>query len=204
MVQETVSIGPCYSLAEAMMIRSLLGARGIEAIIPGLGSGSSIVAHASGFTSKVLVLREHAEEATALITSLREGHPGDGDGEHAEADLTHDASDGAELQAEPASELALEALRARQRRVVRTVVAGLILPLGGAHLANGAYGRTLLLAALQVLACWSLVHGHKSSLFLCILVLTVDLIGGVLVARAFTPAPNRTELPDARIVPRKR
>lgn len=184
MAFDTVSVGRCYSMAEAMMIRSLLGARGIEAIIPGMGVGSPALAATSGFSSHVLVLREHAEEAAALLVELREGQgelaegqaPGDEDGDEQAAQAPSP-----ELSAALAAPDALE-LAARRRRVAATIGIGLFLPFGAGHLLNGAPLRALGLALVQLLAVRALATGHPLAGLVVAGVLLTDLIGGSLLA----------------------
>lgn len=192
MAFDTVSVGRCYSMAEAMMIRSLLGARGIEAIIPGMGAGSPALAATSGFSSHVLVLREHAEEAAALLVELREGQGEDllAEGEE------RDPEGGAPLPEEPAALVAPDSLElaARRRRVAATIGIGLFLPFGAGHLLNGAPLRALGLALVQLLALRSLATGHPLAGLVIGAVLLTDLIGGSMLAW------RRPALPVARTV----
>lgn len=190
MAFDTVSVGRCYSMAEAMMIRSLLGARGIEAIIPGLGLGA--LAATTGFSSQVLVPREHAEEAAALLVELREGQSEsalaeaqegepslaetqEGDSSLAEEDQATEASS-ALTTADPLEQAA------RRRRVAATLGIGLFLPFGTGHLLNGAPLRALGLALVQMLALRSLATGNPLAGLVIGAVLLTDLIGGSMLA----------------------
>lgn len=182
---DTVSVGQCYSMSEAMMIRSLLGARGIEAIIPGLGFGSSILAATSGFSSHVLVVRDRAEEAAALLVELREGQSeealAEGEGQEGALDDSAEAPEPSEPPVALAMPDPLE-LAARRRRVVATIGLGLFLPFGSGHLLNGAPLRALGLALVQLMALRVLVAGSPAAALVMVAVLMTDLIGGSMLA----------------------
>lgn len=202
MAFDTVSVGRCYSMAEAMMIRSLLGARGIEAIIPGMGAGAPALAATSGFSSHVLVLREHAEEAAALLVELREGQDDSSLAEAQEGESPLAGEDGGELAPDEAADEASSALTtsdpleqaARRRRVAATIGIGLFLPFGAGHLLNGAPLRALGLALVQMLALRSLVAGNPLAGLVVGAVLLTDLIGGSMLAW------QRRILPVARTI----
>ena len=200
MSAQTVSVGHCYSIVEATMIRSLLGARGIEAIIPGLGSGSFTLAYTSAFTSQVLVSREHAEEASALILQLREGQSEDELQVDAREEALEAAQQAAAAEEPPAEalaapqedtaeereaqdEVALAAMGARRRQIAVTLVAATLVPFGLGHAVNRAFGRALMLAGLQVLGLWYVMAGHRVGLVLSFLALLADLFGGAMLAR---------------------
>jgi hypothetical protein len=71
--QRTVRVATCHDPAEATIIRMVLLAHGIEAIIPGEGTASLVGITAAGFRAYVYVAADHAAEALALITDMRDG-----------------------------------------------------------------------------------------------------------------------------------
>lgn len=203
MAFDTVSVGRCYSMAEAMMIRSLLGARGIEAIIPGLGLGA--LAATTGFSSQVLVPREHAEEAAALLVELREGQSESAlaEAQEGEPSLAEtQEGDSSLAEEDEATEEVSSALTApdpleqaaRRRRVAATIGICLCLPLGAGHLLNGAPLRALGLALVQLLALRSLATGHPLAGLVFGAAQLTDLIGGSMLAW------RRPSLPVARTI----
>src|SRR5207253_905662 len=75
--QRTVRVATCNDQAESALIRAVLSAHGIEAIIPGdavphMGLGGV------AFQSVVFVREDQAEDAAALIADMREGRAVEG------------------------------------------------------------------------------------------------------------------------------
>ncbi|MBE7447602.1 MAG: DUF2007 domain-containing protein [Kofleriaceae bacterium] len=201
--QRTVRVATCHDPAEATMIRTVLSAHGIDAMIPGEASASLGTA-AVGFITHVFVDAEDAEDAAALIHELREGPaPGAGDADDGTAD--GDGADGP-----PAEEGAADAdgagaavalVAGRRVSLVAVVVLAMTPGFGTAHMATGAWKRGLALAAVELVGVRHAVSGNRLGVLLIVLAVVADLIGGVVRVRA-RRRREAPALPEARIVPR--
>lgn len=208
MSAQTVSVGYCYSIAEAMMIRSFLEARGIIAIIPGMGAVSAL-AYTSGFASQVLVDRDHAEDAVALIRQLREGASAEdevalaegearGDGATEGEDDGEGEGEGEDEDEDPAVVYDVEQRVARRRRIAITACAATMVTLGMGHMVNRAYLRGVFFAGLEVLGLYLVALGVAAGKFVLIGAIATDLAGGLALATSGAPRV-RAALPVARV-----
>lgn len=182
-------MGDCYGMGDALLIRSVLAAHGIEAIIPGLSSGTG--AYTSGYSSQILVDERVAEEAKALIAQALAGSAEDPAGEEDEGD-----------PADPEAHAADDDGRPPQRSWwrVQTAAMAFAFPFGTAHLINRAYGRAILLAGAQTLALMYLFAGSTAGALAVITVPFVDAIGSASLAKRRVAAKASTKVPAARVV----
>ena len=197
----TVSVASCHSPSEAMMIKAVLAARGINAIIPGASSASMTTA-ATGFSSRVLVDEEEAEEATALIEELRNSEgledEEEGEDEKGAAGEGGEPGDGGAalwIDGEMASTV-------RRKKLIASVACSLIATFGAAHFLNRAWGRGLALAGLEILGFQYLVAGHTFGGLMVVTAIVLDLVGGVLLTRRRYRLARQPNLPGARILPK--
>jgi Putative prokaryotic signal transducing protein len=195
----TVSVASCHSPAEAMMIRAVLSARGIDAIIPGANSASLATA-AVGFSSRVLVDSEVAEEAAALIAELRSAAvvetEGAADGEEHEDD--GDSGEHREAWA-PGGELATSV---RRRRLIASLCVSLVITFGAGHFLNRSWGRGLVLAGLEVLGFLYLFDGQRFGVLFIVSAMALDAIGSCILTGKQHPVTRRLPLPSAKLLPR--
>jgi hypothetical protein len=191
MTAKMVSVGECFGMGDAMLIRSALSAHDIEAVIPGLSSGTA--AYTSGFTSKILVDAEHAEEATALIAELRSGAS-----QAIDAD-DDEGGDGADARQDRAAMDDAAPMMQRRRWAVVTVLAALSVPLGAGHLVNRAFGRALLLGGAQVLAVSYMSAGHRVAAAMVAAVVALDILGALALVRKRFASSVRAPLPTASV-----
>ncbi len=204
--QRTVRVATCHDPAEATMIRTVLSAHGIDAMIPGEASASLGTA-AVGFITHVFVDAEDAEDAAALIHELREGPapgadgPGDADDGTADGDGAEGptAEEGAADADGDGAEVALVA--GRRVPLVAVVVLAMTPGFGAAHMATGAWKRGLALAAVELVGARHAVAGDRLGVVLIVLAVVADPIGGVVRVRA-RRRREAPALPEARIVPR--
>jgi hypothetical protein len=204
MASRNISVGVCYGMAEALMIQAVLKARGIEAFIPGLGSGA--LAYTSGFTSEILVDAELAEEAASLIAELRTeqassgDEEGEGDGEgDGEGEGGADGEDSVSTRVARAKDEELATPSRRWRAA--TIIVSLSLTFGMGHLLNRAWGRGMMLAGLEVLGIRYLVMAQEPHVGagLILTAVVLDVIGGFMLARRGRPGTPRIAMPEARL-----
>jgi hypothetical protein len=189
--QRTVRVATCHDPAEAMMIRSVLEAHGIDAMIPGEGA-PSVATAAVGFRTHVFVDREDAEEAAALINELREGGTHEADGADSADD--DDGEDGDDEHALATSDVAVAV--DRRKRLGATVLLALVISFGTAHMSTGAWKRGFALAALEIVGVRHLAAGHRWALALVLGAVLVDLVGAIIRVRKRVAPSN---LPTARV-----
>ncbi len=198
----TVVIASCHSPAEAMMIKAVLSARGIEAIIPGAAS-SSMTSAAVGFSSRVLVDSEVAEEAAALIAELRSAPLEEeaGEGEGGDDGDEDDKDDERREEWAPGGELATSV---RRRQLIATLCLSVAVTFGTGHLLNRAWGRALVLAGAEVLGLLYLVEGQRLGLVFVLGAMALDLLGSVILVNRRYPAKRQLPLPSAKLLPKSR
>ena len=193
MGERTVSVGECFGMGEAMMIEATLKARGIHAIIPGLSSGTT--AYYSGFTSKILVNEDQAEEARAIVVELRES-------QQASSDADGSADDEAEEEAGPArhaADVRRSSTDVRRWRFV-TMLVSLTITFGLGHLVNRAWLRGMMIAGVEALGFYYRSYGQsKVASTLIISAIAYDVIGGFLIARGGRPTSPKAQLPRATL-----
>jgi Putative prokaryotic signal transducing protein len=186
MPSRTVAVTTCHSPAEAMMIQAVLSAHGIASVIPG-ASAASVTAAAVGFSSRVLVDAEVADEASALISELR------GSGTEGQTPDLDDVADEGPSD-EPEVGLALT----RRHRVGVTVCLSLMLTFGAGHLFHRAVGRGMVIAGLEAMGIRYLMAGHRLGSMLVVGAVLLDLLGSVVLAGR--DVVRRRSLPPARLL----
>jgi hypothetical protein len=182
--QRTVRVATCNDQAESALIRAVLSAHGIEAIIPGdavphMGLGGV------AFQTVVFVREDQAEEATALIAEMREG------GE-VEADDPDEPED--DEQSLATTDVAV--VVNRRARTVLTLMLALMLTFGTGHMSTGAWKRGIALAAVEAVGIQHLAAGHRWGIALVLGAVLADLVGS-LVRVQKRGAPSN--LPTARV-----
>ena len=138
--QRTVRVATCHDPAEATVIRSVLEAHGIDAIIPGEQSaslGTAVV----GFRTHVFVDAGDAETATELIAQLR-----DGGGQMDSEDEDEDERDDEGALATTDVAVTVD----RRVRMGATVLLALVITFGTAHMSTGAWKRGVAFAAIEL------------------------------------------------------
>ncbi len=182
--QRTVRVATCHDPAEATVIRAVLSAHGIEAMIPGEGA-HSVGTAAVGFVTHVFVDAGDAEDAAALIAGMRDDTPaGDAD---AGADDDDGPWDGT---------VDVAVVVDRRKRLGAAVLLSLAPTFGTGHMSTGAWKRGIGLAAVEFVGIRHAVAGNKLGLVLVVAAVLVDLIGAVVrVRRRGAPA----SLPAARL-----
>lgn len=173
--QRTVRVATCNDPAETALIRSVLSAHGIEAIIPGEATPTMSMGIAA-FRSAVFVLEEHAEEATELIAGLREGIP-----EMADEDEDDDAFAGDDALATKEPDVAV--VVDRRVRMGATVLLALVVTFGTAHMSTGAWKRGFALAAVEVVGIRHLAAGHRWGILLVLGAVLADIAGAIVRVR---------------------
>lgn len=172
--QRTVRVATCHDPAEATVIRSVLAAHGIDAIIPGEGA-PSVGTAAVGFRTHVFVDSEDVEEANALIARIREGGPDAAEDDEDEDDDEDDA-------ALARNDVAL--IVERRKRLGATVLLALVLTFGTGHMSTGAWKRGIALAALEIVGMRYAAAGNRWGVALIAAAVLVDLVGSVVRVRA--------------------
>lgn len=193
----TVSVASCYDPTEAMMIRAVLKARGIEAVIPGADS-ATMTTGTVGFSSRVLVDEEVAQEAAELIAELRStsvANEGENEGEEGKDD-----PEGGESEGSSADDVVLAG--ESRRRSLGSLWLSMSVTFGTGHLLQRAYGRALLLAGLEVLGIRYVVAGQRLGWLMIVGAITLDAIGGMVVAHRRHAGVRRSPLPNAKLLPR--
>jgi hypothetical protein len=182
---QTVRVATCHDQAEATLIRAILSAHGIVAMIPGGGASAGVAA--VGFMTHVFVDREDAEEAAELIAEMRaapvEGTPEDED----------DADDEREAAGKVTLGVALE----RRTRIPALVVLSVMIGFGTAHMVTGAWKRGLGLAALEIVGIRMLWDGSRFGAAVVVAAVLLDLTGSIV--RAYRRASPSSRLPVARL-----
>lgn len=174
------------------MIRSMLSAHGIEAMIPGGGAQAGVAA--VGFVTHVFVDPEDAEQAAALIAELRtSGPPGEDDDE--------DAAPGDDEEVAPAAEL--NVTLERRTRGGAVVLLAVMIQFGTGHMSTGAWKRGFALAALEIFGIRMLWTGERFGTVIVVGAVVLDLVGAVI--RTYRRASPASRLPVARLAaPRPR
>jgi hypothetical protein len=186
--QRTVRVATCHDPAEATVIRSVLAAHGIDAIIPGEGA-HSVGTAAVGFRTHVFVDAEDVEEATALITEIREG------GAEGATDEEDDDEDDAVGLARNDVAVTVD----RRKRMGATVLLALVITFGTGHMSTGAWKRGIALAAVEIAGLRYAAAGQRWGVALIAAAVLVDLVGSVFRVRAHG-APAK--LPTAMVARR--
>lgn len=180
------------------MIQSVLTAHGIDSIIPG-ASSASLTTAAVGFSSRVLVDIEVAEEAAALIAELR--RPTAQDGSDDEDEEEDDEDD--DLQVIDAG--APRDAAAYRRMMAATLCASVLAPMAAGHLMHRAYGRAMVLTGMIAVGVMYIPISPILGTSVLVAAKAVDAIGAVmLLRRRFWRAHRQAELPLARTVSRTR
>lgn len=181
--QRTVRVATCHDQAESALIRAVLSAHGIEVIIPGdavptMGLGGV------AFRTAVFVREDQAEEATALITEMREGTPVEGGTEDGDDGDAVDGDDDVESVDEHG--LATPDVRVvvqRRARMGVTMLLALVITFGTGHMSTGAWKRGVVLAAVEIIGIQHLAAGHRWGVVLVVLAVVADLFGALLRIR---------------------
>ncbi len=188
--QRTVRVATCHDPAEATVIRSVLEAHGIDAIIPGEQSaslGTAVV----GFRTHVFVDAGDAETATELIAQLR-----DGGGQMDSEDEDEDERDDEGALATTDVAVTVD----RRVRMGATVLLALVITFGTAHMSTGAWKRGVAFAAIELVGILRVAAGDRWGAGLVAAAILADLVGAVLRVHA-RGAPAK--LPTATLVPRR-
>jgi hypothetical protein len=182
---KTVQVATCHDPGEATLIRTVLSAHGIAAIIPEGASSAGVMA--VGFRTHVFVDADDAEEATALIAEMRAAPSAD------EPDEADDEPDERAPAGQPELNVAID----RRKRVGALVLVAVGLQFGTAHLFSGAWKRGLALAALEIYGIRTLWHGHRWGAAVVVAAVLMDLVGSIV--RAYQRASPSSRLPVARL-----
>jgi len=174
-MKNRVKIGTCSGPAEAAFVRSVFDAHELPVIINGEMHASAMGGLAGFVPLNILVDEDDAEDAMALLRDIRQGEhavsEGDAphDGEHAasEGEAPEDPdrderADAAGVWDSPADAVASRPPPAasaftpttgfdnRRRRTGAVLLLAVVLGFGSAHMATGAWGRGIAIAALNV------------------------------------------------------
>jgi hypothetical protein len=184
--------------AESALIRSILGAHGIKAVVSGEQHASMLGGLAGPMISlDVWVDREDGERAVALIRQLRDGTPAPGeDDDDDDEDLTdvdqpdppashldaHDADLADEDSDEPDRPVQHWGIESRRRTGVVLLLACCVT-FGTAHLYTRAWMRGIALAAIEIVGLRQMgPHAAIGAAMVAGAVLT-DLIGAMIRVR---------------------
>jgi hypothetical protein len=193
--QRTVRVATCYDQAESALIRAVLSAHGIVAIIPGDGvphMGLGGVA----FHTAVFVREDQADQATALITEMREGRSDEDAGEDDAADDADNADDADDADEQSLATSDVAVVVKRRARMVVTLMLALMLTFGTGHMSTGAWKRGIALGAVEAVGIQHLAAGHRWGIVLVLGAVLVDLVGALARVRKLG-APST--LPTARV-----
>lgn len=166
------------------MIRSMLSAHGIEAMIPGGGAQAGVAA--VGFVTHVFVDPEDAEQAAALIAEMR-------------ATAAPAADDDDDDDAAPASAADLNTTLERRTRGGAVVLLAVMIQFGTGHMSTGAWKRGFALAALEIFGIRMLWTGNRLGTVVVVGAVVLDLVGAVI--RTYRRASPASRLPVARLSP---
>jgi hypothetical protein len=190
-MSDLIQVGTAGTPVEGAMMREYLGSHGIDCLVQGEHHRSMISAIGAFIELRLLVPRERAEEASALLRDFSAGNATkEEDQEGAAEDGEDDWRDRAETRR-----------KVRGARMLSLFVPGL----GLGHFAVGAWARGLLLAAAWPVAFWLSRRAGAQVFGLIALSTLFDFIATPLaasdVARRRRPAAT---LPPARARPRVR
>ncbi|MEO7730452.1 MAG: DUF2007 domain-containing protein [Kofleriaceae bacterium] len=181
-MKNRVKIGTCSGPAEAAFVRSVFDAHELPVVINGEMHASALGGLGGFIRLDILVDREDAEQATALLRDVRAGEhavaedsePPDAadaqrDGrpdeptsdDHADAAGVWDAQPrpGASDAPPPATTTAFDT---RRRGTGAVLLLSVIPGFGAAHMSTGAWGRGIAIAALNVVAFVYLLSGQAA------------------------------------------
>jgi len=156
-----VKIGTCSGPAEAAFVRSVFDAHELPVVINGEMHASAMGGLGGFIRLDIFVDREDAEDAVALLRDIRAGdhavsegdelpdYPG-GD-ERADADGVWDAKhETGASEAPPAEPAPTTGFDTRRRSTGAVLLLSVIPGFGAAHMSTGAWGRGVLIAALNM------------------------------------------------------
>jgi hypothetical protein len=203
--REKVRIATCRDGAEAALVRSLLGAHGIHAVVSGEHHASMLGGLAGPLIAlDVWVDREDAEQADALIRSLRDGTEADADDPEDDAAATGaaivdlDACD-ADLTRDDRDEIAAGAphwgLELRKRTGVALLLS-VFITFGTGHMYARAWLWGFALAAIEIVGFTQARDDRVLGASLVALAVLVDAIGATVRVRR---AVREQQLPRARL-----
>jgi hypothetical protein len=181
-MKHRVKIGTCSGPAEAAFVRSVFNAHELPVVING-EMHASVMGGLGGFIRlDILVDRDDAEDASALLRDIRAGEPAvpagapDGDGAVSGGDeLPDDPGGDARADAEgvweakhETSEVPLVAsalttttgFDTRRRRTGAVLLLSVLPGFGAAHMSTGAWGRGVAIAVINVVGIAYAVSGH--------------------------------------------
>jgi hypothetical protein len=187
-MKNRAKIGTCSGPAEAAFVRSVFDAHQLPVVINGEMHASAMGGLGGFIRLDILVDREDAEDAAALLRDIRAGDhavsegdelPGGGraaaagdellDGadsdERADADGVWDvkhevaASDTSPATAAPRTTTGFDT---RRRRTGAVLLLSVIPGFGAAHMSTGAWGRGIAIAVLNVVGIAYAVTSHRS------------------------------------------
>jgi len=172
-MKNRVNIGTCSGPAEAAFVRSVFDAHELPVVINGEMHASAMGGLAGFVRLYILVDREDAEDAVALLRDIRAGDhavsegdelPDDpGGDERADADgvwdAKHETGASETLPAAPAS-TTTTGFDTRRRRTGAVLLLSVIPGFGAAHMSTGAWGRGVVIAVLNVVGIAYAVNGH--------------------------------------------
>ncbi|MCA9674383.1 MAG: DUF2007 domain-containing protein [Kofleriaceae bacterium] len=202
MAESRIRIATCHNPADAALVRSMLSAHGIAAVVSGENHAGLLGGLAGGFISMdVWVDTEDAEQAAALIRDLREGV----DDELAEDELVdEDTAEDAALHAGTAGAVVWSADDPRvalekRRRTGAAVLLACCVTFGTAHMYTRAWLRGITLAALELVAIGEIQRSSWLGWPLFALAIATDLVGAVWRVRVEPAATG--QVPTARLLP---
>jgi hypothetical protein len=146
------------------------------------------------------------EEAAALLRDLRERDEHDSDPEHAHGDGSGegdadtggpetDAADPADPADDDTSTASVQQRIDRRRRAGAALLLGCIVTFGTAHMSTRAWGRGLLLAAVESFGIKHAANGHALGRVLIVAAILTDLFGALWRVRT----AHRPAIPTARV-----
>jgi hypothetical protein len=172
-MKNRVKIGTCSGPAEAAFVRSVFDAHELPVTINGEMHASTMGGLGGFIRLDILVDSEDAEDAIALLHDIRSGDhavsegdelPDDPDGdERADAngvwDAKHETGAAEATRAAPAP-TPTTGFDTRRRRTGAVLLLSVMPGFGAAHMSTGAWGRGVVLAALNVAGIVYAVKGQ--------------------------------------------
>jgi len=182
-MRNRVKIGTCSGPAEAAFVRSVFEAHELPVVINGEMHASALGGLGGFIPLDIIVDREDAEDAVALLHDVRAGEhavsegdelPADSPGgepadqrsdERGDADGVWDArreTGAAEALAAAPAPAMTTAFDTRRRRTGAVLLLSVIPGFGAAHMSTGAWGRGIAIAMLNVVGFVYLLNGALS------------------------------------------
>lgn len=181
MSEQLVLVAHCHDPAEAAVIRTILTAHDIYVWMPEGASSAGVAA--VGFSTRVFVPPDQAEQARELIAEMRREH------EAAPTDDPDDDADDEDTGEDVGSSVE------RRKKVGAAVLFAVLIQWGTGHMSTGAWMRGLACAMLQFAGLRLLWRGDRLGVALWVAAVALDLIGSVTRAARARPSP----LPRAQV-----